>query len=854
MQPTLGIDLGTTNSVMARLWKGAPIVGENTDGTDLTPSVVARRRRGGALLVGTPAKGQNTDRILAVKRFMGRKFADPDVEATLKKGVGYKVTPSPDGDVHVWLGDREYTPPEVSSLVLHRLKTEAEKKYGHPFTRAVVTVPAYFGERQVAATREAGRLAGFHVLKIINEPTAAALAFGLDRADPSQPVTVLVYDLGGGTFDISILMLIEGTVSVLGIEGDNLLGGVDFDQLLRDRVFELVEQRDDVDLRGDLDAESQIIEQIERAKIRLSSEPSAEIFAAAIGQARVDIDIEVARDDFERLIEPSIDRTIELTQKAIAEAHLTPDVIDTILLVGGSSLIPLVSRKLEAIFGAGKIRRDVNPMQCVALGAAIQTALITEIICPACHGRSTIADDRCTACDAPLYGSPRVSCPTCFMLNEDGATTCWKCSGDLAGVAVAGTPVSTPAATGSSAGPGTASSSGVAPTCPTCGKPYLAGSTTCSICTGADTEVGGLACPNPACRSIIPPGETTCPVCKRDSAVGTILDITAKDYGIELIDGSMSVIIEKGTPIPTDTMHREEYATVAGQRRLEIALFEGPHPTAQANDFLGIVTIPLPAGLPARTPVTVGIGLDDSRVITTEVHVHAPGVTPRRVEIERHPLDPEQRRRLDDVRDRLTRFIDRWDREITDAERPYFYQQVAVLDDALTRGGAVAPGRPSVDEVVQQTEDLIWKTSEVRSTTAVVHNMLDDVGKDLHDAERETLGRYEESIRQARARADWQAGLAIMKQADEAVFGLNDNVLMIQRLIYATNHLRLHPSLNNRIKTAVDAFDGAFERGTEEDLERTLNDLWDLWPEVKAELDKDDRPGPTPTRPDRMKI
>jgi len=240
MYRTLGIDLGTTNSVVAQLRRGEPEIVFNRQNQEGTPSVVGRGRRG-ELLVGSTARsrlaldGENV--IRSVKRFMGRKFRDPQVQAALDE-LDYKVTAGTDGDVYVWFDGRSYTPIEISAIILHRLKEDAEQRLGEPLHRAVITVPAYFGERQVAATREAGRMAGLHVLRVINEPTAAALAYGMTAEAGDEGRTVLVYDLGGGTFDISILLLVPGSVSVLGIEGDNLLGGDDFDRAIATALLE----------------------------------------------------------------------------------------------------------------------------------------------------------------------------------------------------------------------------------------------------------------------------------------------------------------------------------------------------------------------------------------------------------------------------------------------------------------------------------------------------------------------------------------------------------------------------------------------------------------------------------------
>src|SRR5581483_3399297 len=272
MPRVIGIDLGTTNSVVAVLEAGEPTVLENAEGNRITPSVVAINPRNGERLVGTIAKRQAVtnpeNTVFSVKRFMGRKFDDPIVQEAIKR-VPYRVTKAPNGDVRVAMGGKEYSPPEISAMILQKLKADAEAKLGEKVTQAVITVPAYFNDTQRQATKDAGQIAGLDVLRIVNEPTAASLAYGLDKAGHDE--VIAVYDLGGGTFDISILRVGEGVIEVLATNGDTFLGGDDFDRAVMDWITSEFKRDQGIDLTTDRMALQRVREAAERAKIELSS-------------------------------------------------------------------------------------------------------------------------------------------------------------------------------------------------------------------------------------------------------------------------------------------------------------------------------------------------------------------------------------------------------------------------------------------------------------------------------------------------------------------------------------------------------------------------------------------------------
>src|SRR5438552_6713011 len=321
MAKVLGIDLGTTNSVVAIMEAGEPTVLENAEGSRLTPSVVAVNPKTGERLVGQVARRQaitnpeNT--IFSVKRFMGRKFEDAEVQKALKV-VPYKVSKASNGDVRVVLNGKEYSPPEVSAMILQKMKQDAEQKLGEKITQAVITVPAYFNDSQRQATKDAGKIAGLEVLRIINEPTAASLAYGLDRKGKEE--TIAVYDLGGGTFDVSILRVGEGVFEVIATNGDTFLGGDDFDQKVIDWICDEFKREQGIDLRQDRMALQRLKEAAEKAKIELSSTLQTEInlpFITADASGPKHLTITLTRTKLEQLVGDLIDRTVEPMRNAL---------------------------------------------------------------------------------------------------------------------------------------------------------------------------------------------------------------------------------------------------------------------------------------------------------------------------------------------------------------------------------------------------------------------------------------------------------------------------------------------------------------------------------------------------------
>jgi molecular chaperone DnaK len=377
MAKVIGIDLGTTNSCVAVMEGGKPKVIENAEGARTTPSIVAFAKDG-ERLVGQPAKrqavtnGDNT--IFAVKRLIGRRFDDPVTKKDTEL-VPYHIVKGQNGDAWVQAGGKDYSPSQISAFTLQKMKETAESYLGETVTQAVITVPAYFNDAQRQATKDAGQIAGLEVLRIINEPTAAALAYGLEKQDGK---TIAVYDLGGGTFDVSILEIGDGVFEVKATNGDTFLGGEDFDNKLVDYLAEGFKKDEGIDLTKDKLALQRLKEAAEKAKIELSSAASTEVnlpFITADQNGPKHLVKAISRADLERLVEPLIQRTIEPMKKALADAGIKTGDIAEVVLVGGMTRMPKVREAVKAFFGK-EPHTGVNPDEVVAMGAAIQAGVL----------------------------------------------------------------------------------------------------------------------------------------------------------------------------------------------------------------------------------------------------------------------------------------------------------------------------------------------------------------------------------------------------------------------------------------------------------------------------------------------
>jgi molecular chaperone DnaK (HSP70) len=431
MSHVVGIDLGTTNSVVAVMKPGGPQVVENRDAKRQMRSVVGlkRQKKKGDIeevLVGDAAMDQwamaPKDTVVSVKRLMGRGFADPEVQKVRARALYSIVEPSKgtrDG-VRVLLGGKEQSPAEISALILKKLKADAEHRLGGPVSRAVITVPAYFSQAQKAETRKAAQLAGLEVIKLLDEPTAAAIAFGIDT-ESAGAKNVLVFDLGGGTFDISVLMVAANTFVPLNLEGDMWLGGDNFDQVLVDHALAEVKREHGIDVEQWSDATRRLrfLAELKKAaqstKERLSSSRSASLVVAGHLQNEegdlVDLDLDITREIFEDRIRSLVERAMMLTRKAVENAKLTYDEIDHVVLAGNSSSIPAIQAAIEREFGAPKVLRTAHPKECVALGAVKVASWIEGVVC-----------------QAPRAGDPTKECG---QPNPEGAKTCQKCGAPL---------------------------------------------------------------------------------------------------------------------------------------------------------------------------------------------------------------------------------------------------------------------------------------------------------------------------------------------------------------------------------------------------------------------------------------
>jgi molecular chaperone DnaK len=378
MSKVIGIDLGTTNSCVSVLEGGKPVVISSAEGGRTTPSIVAFVKDSSERIVGQVAKRQSVtnsvNTVYSIKRFIGRSWEETEQE---RSRVPYTPVKGKDNTVDVQIGDRAYTPQEISAMILQKLKQDAENYLGEEVTQAVITVPAYFTDTQRQATKDAGAISGMEVLRIVNEPTAAALAYGLDKQDQDQ--IVLVFDLGGGTFDVSVLQLGDGIFEVKATSGNNHLGGDDFDAMIVDWLVADFKQKEGIDLAADKTALQRLKEAAEKAKIELSSAPSTLIslpFIASDATGPKTIELDFTRSKFDEITAPLVKATLEPTAQALKDSGLMPKEINRIILVGGSTRIPSVQEAISKFFDGKKPDQSVNPDEAVAIGAAVQAGIL----------------------------------------------------------------------------------------------------------------------------------------------------------------------------------------------------------------------------------------------------------------------------------------------------------------------------------------------------------------------------------------------------------------------------------------------------------------------------------------------
>ncbi len=437
----IGIDLGTTNSVMATVGEGGPRIIQNRENEDKTLSIVSFHK--GELLVGTPAFQRwlinPRETVVSIKRLIGRGFNDPEVQRFKagdkgKEWIKYEIVQPPDGtadSLRVVLGGNHYSPVEISARILEKMKKDAEYVLGEEVSHAVITVPAYFSDKQRNATREAGLKAGLKVMKILDEPTAAAVAYGIEDHQ-GEPKTILVFDLGGGTLDISVLMMASGAFSPLNLEGDMWLGGDDFDEIIVSHVLAEIKSKYGLEPRSDTRFMAALKKEAQRAKETLSSAAATDVILA--GQLRddsgepLDIEVEITRTRFDEMIRPLIDKMRKMIEKAVINANFEFNDIDHVLMAGNSTAVPAIQVLMEQLFGKEKILRAVHPKHSVAIGAAVTAALLQAVNCPTCGHNNPLDAGNCEKCATELVINRSRKCPACGRENPESAEKCRDCN------------------------------------------------------------------------------------------------------------------------------------------------------------------------------------------------------------------------------------------------------------------------------------------------------------------------------------------------------------------------------------------------------------------------------------------
>ncbi|MFI7382327.1 Hsp70 family protein [Streptomyces sp. NPDC049813] len=807
---TLGIDLGTTNSVTVWMDGGMPVLLPNRHGEQATPSAVGVDADG-SLLVGSEALGVRDalpgSVITEVKRLIGRRHADDDVQRLLdeRPADAPSVRESADGGVEIRLGAHWLSPVQISAILLRRLRTDAENTAGEPFRRAVITVPAYFAEPQYAAVREAGELAGFTVVRILPEPTAAAHAFGVQRLvqDDDDMCSVLVYDLGGGTFDVSLLITGPGYFEVFRLGGDKTLGGADFDSALYRMLTE--ERLGDRDLSGTGDA-ARIRAAAERTKIELSDVPVSEVILAPLGKNGGSWTGKITRADFEELIKADIDRTLELTRGVLRETSRTPEDIDKVLLVGGSTRIPLVRRLLCELFGEEKVSSGTDPMAAVALGAGIEAGLVSHLACPSESCLTTeipLPESACPDCGTSLLGTATIDCPDCHVPAAEGTTSCPVCAGDLSGVR-ASAPVAARAE------------------CPHCGS--RENSTSSTVCQDCDhpLDAGGLKCPQ--CGMVNATGLTACSACDALFHTDQPEQVTAQHLGLALDDGTVAVVFPAGTPYPTDWRNIEDLQVRRdGATALTFRFVEGPHVKSHArNEFCGQHTQPLDSGSGGAERLVLRARMDENRTVHLAYRVgegKEEGARLRRSAVA-DGIGRDAAQLLDEVRTHVAHFGG----ELKAAERDTFTE----LTEQLTSAVRGEPFGRSLDGFLDEARDTVETCRNARSLTAMAAigasrgrelGMVPLAG-DLADARR-ALDAARERMDLPAMRTTTENARGLWRQIDTATW-------RSMLAAHDAEHGRFPESVRQSVLTAWDELRAAASHGdyaAQDALHVKLNDL-----------------------------
>jgi molecular chaperone DnaK len=790
MQKILGIDLGTTNSVAAFMSKGAPMPVGFTASEQTFPSVVSIERNG-KFEVGAKAKRSNRSKIYSAKRFIGRKFADPEVQHALRSmDLPYQVGEAIDGSVQLTVDGREFSPVEIGAMVLRKIKEAAEAQYGE-FSRAIITVPAYFRESQVAATREAGRLAGFHVVKIINEPTAAALAFGNRNARTAQQKLILAYDFGGGTFDVSIMMPDQGSFTVLEIGGDAFLGGDNIDNKLMRRVRDEVKKEQGIDIfSGPGSNEARVIlkQETERLKIGLSSNMEESIDLPLLNGANVYHT--VRREELEMIIEPLVQQSIDITHETMARKGLTPADIDMVLLIGGTTQIPYIKQRLSEIFGAEKLQLDVNPMLSVAEGAAVISAIADTIDCLNCMESNDIAQEQCQKCGAALFGSG----------NPIGERMGERMTAPLPVAKVI-------------------------------------------------EKATGLKCME--CGHVCAPGDKTCPKCGFDLAVKETIDMTAHPIGIELQDGSFAPIITIGTYFPMKNPESGYFRTSTdNQQRLEVNVYEGADPIARNNELIGTIDIPLITKYAKGTSIAISLKLDQSRTTEVFVQINPPQGEETRNRIKRNQLTPELKENMVKTRQEIVNFLDRWKDETTLAEQVAIRERIKTIDNLLVGEQVSGMSREQLEKQTADASASLENLSHVRGTQATLSQTLARLEGIAPPDDLQRMRQIHQNLDAARNRADFEAAQRLADEGSaeyEKLGGLRSFIFAE----FLGESDKLSPSLATRVQNATSTIRRGMQSNNMNQVDSGFSALENLWPEIHSELERQGQSAPSLVRPER---
>ncbi|WP_416978783.1 Hsp70 family protein [Streptomyces sp. T028] len=794
MHRTLGIDLGTTNSVTAWLQDGVPVILPNRHGKQATPSALGIDSDG-ALLVGSEALNWGSDEpgsvITEVKRLIGRRWDDELVQQALKARPddAPPVREGAGGSVEIRLGEHYLSPVQVSAILLRQLRQDAESAAGVPFRRAVITVPAYFAEPQIDAVRQAGRLAGLHVARIVEEPTAAAHAYGIGPggSETKDYATVLVFDLGGGTFDVSLLTMGPSYFSVGVLGGDNLLGGSDFDALLDGHLREQFAGRDH---SGEGDA-FRIRAAAERAKVELSSRDVSEVTLAPLGNQGGSWSGAVRRAEFEGLLSEYLRRMRETVESVLRESAALPEDVQRVLLVGGSTRIPAVRRSLEDLFGEGKVAHAVDPMTAVAHGAAVEAGLLGTLGCPAetCTVEGIpVTADACPACAAPLLGAATVDCPECHVPVPELTAACPVCATDLSGLRAAA-----PAATRTE--------------CANCGRADNPASATVCLDCDAPLDTGGLKCTG--CGMVNAAGLSSCSLCGGDFGTAVAEQVTAQHIGVELADGTVEVLFPGGTHYPTE-WHRVDTLAVrdADGGPVRFRIWEGPHlRSAERNEFCGGFAHERTDGLRGDVPLTLQVRLDRDR--TLELRYRLGSGDWHGAELRRSMVFATIGRKANELHAHYTGFLDTWGQEVTPAERGALAEVMADLA-ALGKGETVGRSLDGLLDSARATLELCKRARDAHACATVAAKG----GRGLLPAPLlEELRQAAEAVMDARKAMNTDAMRTATDRADDLWSGLDPAVRTSIFTIRLAEQDSYPATLRKEVLAARDALRSAVERG-----------------------------------------